>query len=123
MTAPFPRDNDYFGSSLGLTASALLVGANGDSSGARGLNGDASRSDAQYEGAAYLFSRQGTGYTQSAYIKAMNAEHDDAFGEFVALSDDAIVVSAIYESGSVGGINGDQASNGAAKSGAVYVFR
>jgi trimeric autotransporter adhesin len=123
MTAPFPRDNDYFGASLGLTATALLVGANGDSSGAHGLNGDASRSDAQYEGAAYLFSRQDNSFTQSAYLKAMNAEHDDCFGEFVALSDDAIVVTSIYESGAVGGINGDQTSNGASKSGAVYVFR
>jgi hypothetical protein len=123
MSAPIPRDNDYFGASLGLTATALLVGANGDSSGARGLNGDASRNDAPFEGAAYLYSRQGKSYTQSAYLKAMNAEHDDAFGEFVALSDDAIVVSAIYESGGVGGINGDQADNSVSKSGAVYVFR
>jgi hypothetical protein len=123
MTATVPRANDYFGSSLGLTDTALLVGANGDRSGAQGLNGDPMRSDAQYEGAAYLFARQSQSYLLSAYIKAAAAEHDDALGEWVALSDSMAVVSAIYESGSVGGVNGNQKDNGASKSGAVYVFR
>jgi hypothetical protein len=123
MTATVPRANDYFGSSLGLTDTALLVGANGDKSGAQGLNGDPMRSDAQYEGAAYLFARQNQSYLLSAYIKAAAAEHDDALGEWVALSDSMAVVSAIYESGSVGGVNGNQKDNGASKSGAVYVFR
>jgi hypothetical protein len=123
MTATVPRANDYFGASLGLTDTALLVGANGDRSGAQGLNGDPMRSDAQYEGAAYLFARQSQSYLLSAYIKAAAAEHDDAFGEWVALSDSMAVVSAIYESGSVGGVNGNQKDNGASKSGAVYVFR
>jgi hypothetical protein len=34
-----------------------------------------------------------------------------------------LAVSAIYESGSVGGVNGNQKDNGASQSGAVYVFR
>jgi hypothetical protein len=123
MTATVPRMNDYFGSSLALTDTALLVGANGDQSGAQGLNGDPMRSGAAYEGAAYLYARQSQSYVLSAYIKAAAAEHDDAFGEWVAMSDDMVVVSAIYESGSVGGINGNQKDNSASKSGAVYVFR
>ena len=59
------------------------------------------------------------------YLKASNAEANDAFGYDVALSADGytLAVSAANESSNASGVNGDQANNLSYQSGAVYVFR
>jgi len=59
------------------------------------------------------------------YLKASNAEREDAFGQGVALSADGytLAVSATYESSNATGVNGNQANNLSYHSGAVYVFR
>ena len=123
LAAPVPRASDYFGARVALTDTALLVGSNGESSGARGLNGDASRTDGAGSGAAYLYARQGESWTESAYIKSENSDKTDDFGFYVALSDSTVVVSAIWEASATQGINGNAGDNSASKSGAVYVFR
>ncbi|MBK8171582.1 MAG: hypothetical protein IPK60_14710 [Sandaracinaceae bacterium] len=58
------------------------------------------------------------------YIKASNAQAGDRFGETIALSNDGttLVVGAPFEDSAATGINGNQSSNAAADSGAVYVF-
>jgi hypothetical protein len=123
LAAPVPRASDYFGARVALTDTALLVGSNGESSGARGLNGDTSRTDGAGSGAAYLYARQGQTWTLSAYIKSENSDKTDDFGFYVALSDSMVVVSAIWEASAAHGIDGDASNNSASKSGAVYVFR
>jgi hypothetical protein len=123
LAAPFPRRSDYFGASVALSSGLLVVGATGDASGARGLQADPSRSDANASGAVYLFGRQPMGWVRSAYMKTSNAEANDAFGDHVALDGDTVVVGAIGESGTGMGTTGDPASNALTESGAVYMFR
>jgi len=102
---------DLFGTSVALSVdgSVLAVGATAETAGA---------------GAAYVFTRSGTSWMQSAYIKASNAEANDSFGDSVALSDDGgtLAVAAVFESSAGRGIDADQTDNSAGNSGAVYVF-
>jgi cysteine-rich repeat protein len=59
-----------------------------------------------------------------AYIKASNTDANDEFGFRVALSADGstLAVSTIREASAASGVGGNQSSNSAADSGAVYVF-
>ena len=59
------------------------------------------------------------------YLKASNTNPVDAFGATVALSDDGytLAVTAAGEDSNASGVNGNQANNSSADSGAVYVFR
>lgn len=118
---------DTFGVSMALSASGevLAVGAFSEDSEATGIDGDQASNGARDSGAAYLFRRDDSGWVQEAYVKASNAEADDHFGFRVALSSDGatLIVSAHEESSVAVGVNGDQTSNSAADSGAVYVFR
>ena len=79
---------------------------------------------AESAGAAYVFTRAGTRWSQQAYIKAWNADPGDFFGHEVALSADGrtLAVGAHGEGSSATGIGGDQSDNSIAGAGAVYVF-
>jgi hypothetical protein len=117
---------DHFGSSVALSANGdtLAVGAPLEDSAATGVNGNAASNSASGSGAVYVFSRSGTQWSQQAYVKASNTEADDNFGSSVALSGDGstLAVGAPAEDSAATGIDGNQASNGATNSGAVYVF-
>jgi hypothetical protein len=119
-----PADN--FGQPITLSAdgSTLAVGAQGESSSATGVGGDQTSNATQASGAAYVFTRSGTTWSQQAYIKASNPDRLDFFGLGIALSADGatLAVGAKDESSSATGIGGDQTSNAAVNSGAVYVF-
>ncbi|MBI5773279.1 MAG: cadherin domain-containing protein, partial [Verrucomicrobia bacterium] len=73
-------------------------------------------------GAAYVFTRSGTTWTQQAYLKASNTGELDYFGYSVAVSGDTVVVGAYWEDSNATGVNGTQADNSAAESGAAYIF-
>jgi hypothetical protein len=76
-------------------------------------------------GAVYVFVRDGLGtWSQQAYLHASNAGANDVFGQGLSLSADGSVlaVGAPEEDGGSTGIGGDEASNTASDSGAVYVF-
>ena len=117
---------DEFGGSLVLSGdgSVLAAGATRESSGATGIGGNQADKSKGESGAVYLFGRSGTRWSQLAYIKASNTDAGDAFGGSLTLSPDAgtLAVSAIFESSAATGVDGDQASNAATYSGAVYVF-
>src|SRR5207253_708201 len=86
-------------------------------------NGDQATNAFQYFGAAYVFVRNGTNWTQQAYLKASNSDREDFFGSSVAISGDTIVVGAPYEDSSASGVNGDQGNyNFGVEFGAAYVF-
>jgi hypothetical protein len=108
--------------SVAISVDTLVVGAAGESSNARNVNGNQSDNSAPNSGAAYVFLRSGTNWVQQAYLKASNAEANDEFGDRVAMSGDTIVVSAGGESSSATGVNGNQSNNNATSSGAAYVF-
>jgi hypothetical protein len=120
---------DNFGTSVAVSGDTVVVGASNEHSNATGVNGDQSDNSAIEAGAAYVFVRSGTNWTQQAYLKASNTdgvlpneEFGDEFGNSVAVSGDTIVVGAWGEDSSATGVNGDQGDNSAVDSGAAYVF-
>ena len=100
----------------------LVVGANHESSNATGINGDQSDNSVPDAGAAYVFTRDGTVWSQHAYLKAFSTGVDDRFGRAVAISDDAIVVGGFFEDSNATGINGDPTDNSMPEAGAAYIF-
>jgi len=109
---------------LSADGTTLAVGAYGEASAATGIGGNEADSSAPLSGAVYVFTRRGTTWSQQAYIKASNTGMGDSFGTSVALSADGstLAVGAYAEASTATGIDGDQASNTAPISGAVYVF-
>ena len=111
---------DNFGLSVSLSGNMLAVGAYREDSNATGVNSSAeSDNSATNSGAVYIFRRPGSTWQQEAYIKASNTDASDQFGYSVAISSDALAVSAVGEAS----INGDPTDNNAGSSGAVYVFQ
>ena len=102
----------------------IAVGAQHESSSARGVNGNQANDDAYNSGAVYVFARSGGSWMQQAYVKASNAGNGDHFGNAVALSADGntLAVGAFWESSAATGVNGNQDNNSIPQAGAVYVF-
>jgi hypothetical protein len=118
--------NDFMGWSLALSANgnALVVGALFESSNATGIDGNGSDNSAPNSGAAYLFVRAGSSWSQLSYLKASNTGAGDLFGIGVATSDDAntLVATARGEGSNATGVNGNQLNDLKPQSGAAYVF-
>ena len=117
---------DGFGASLALSSDGniLAVSATGEDSAAIGINGNQSDNAALNSGAAYVFVNADGVWEQQAYIKASNTETGDRFAHSLALNLDGSVlaVTALWESSSATGINGDESDNNAINAGAAYVF-
>jgi hypothetical protein len=114
--------NDHFGCSVSVSGDTVVVGAFGESSSATGINGNQNDNSAFYSGAAYVFVRNGTNWSQQAYLKASNTGIQDDFGYSVSVSGDTVVVGALYEGSNATGVNGDQSDDSAEEAGAAYVF-
>jgi hypothetical protein len=116
-------DADQFGYSIALSGDTLAVGAYREDSNATGVNNGGENDDSQADaGAVYVFTRDGTVWSQQAYIKASNAGSGDRFGNSVALAGDTLAVGAYRERSNATVINGDESDNSLADAGAVYVF-
>ena len=89
---------DLFGLSVAISGDTLVVGAPYEDSSATGVNGNQTNNSATDSGAAYVFVREGTNWSQQAYLKASNTGANDEFGISVAISGDTVVVGAGYES-------------------------
>lgn len=113
---------DEFGISLAISGNTVVVGARGEDSSATGVNGNQSDNNATDSGAAYVFVRSGTSWTQQAYLKASNTGGADNFGSSVSIDGNVIVVGAPGEDSSAVGINGNQFDNSATNSGAAYGY-
>ena len=101
-------NGDRFGGAVAIDGDTLVVGADWE-------DGIADNS-----GAAYVFTRDGTGnWSEQQILKASNVGGEDWFGSAVDIEGDTIIVGARNEAGN--GIDGpaDNSENGA---GAVYVF-
>jgi len=90
--------SDYFGWSVSISGDTVVVAANREDTGG---------TDA---GAAYIFTRSGTTWTEQAKIQASDAQATDYFGYSVAISGDTVIVGAWKE------------SPGAAAAGSAYIF-
>ena len=120
------KEGADFGDAVALSndGNTLVVGAYVEDSSAAGINGNQMDHSMDGAGAAYVFTRSGTTWSQQAYVKASNPGEGDQFGFAVAISGDGntLAVSAIEEGSKATGINGDQADDSAAGTGAVYVY-
>ncbi len=113
---------DRFGWSVGVSGDTVVVGALTESSAATGVDGDQWNDAAGWAGAAYVFGRRGSTWTQEAYLKASNTDPGDEFGVSVGIAGDTVVVGAVYEDSAATGVDGDQSSDALTQSGATYVF-
>ncbi|MFT7668397.1 MAG: hypothetical protein ACI8X5_001089 [Planctomycetota bacterium] len=112
-----------FGSSVSLSGDTLAVGAVGEGGQSTGVNGDESFQLPWKAGAAYIYRRAGTTWTQEAYVKALNTATMNHFGWDVATSGTLAAVGALTEDSPSPGINGDQPQNTTfGNYGAVYVI-
>ncbi|MBI2928237.1 MAG: FG-GAP repeat protein [Verrucomicrobia bacterium] len=111
--------HDEFGRSVAVSGDTLVVGANRESSNGTGVNGNQVDNSASGSGAAYVFVRRGTIWSQQAYLKASNTGTNDRFGWSVAVSGDTVVVGAFEEDSKATGVNGNQRENTDADSGAA----
>ena len=90
--------DDYFGTSVALSGNTLVVGAYYEDSNATAVNGEQGNDATVHAGAAYVFERATDGsWSQTAYLKAFNADQEDRFGGAVAIHGNTIAVGAINE--------------------------
>lgn len=113
---------DAFGTSVSISGDTVVVGARFEDSDASGVGGDGSSNAANNSGAAYVFVRDGSSWSQEAYLKASNTDPGDRFGTAVSVWDDLVVVGAPSEDSGSSGVNGDESDN-STSAGAAYVFR
>ncbi|CAM8671775.1 FG-GAP repeat [Comamonadaceae bacterium] len=128
LKAPNAQATDRFGTSVGISGDTIVVGAQQEDSNQTTItNGGTASSDntATNAGAAYVFVRSGSTWSQQAYLKASNAELGDNFGQSVGISGNTIVVGADGEDSALTSVtNGNSITinNAATDSGAAYVF-
>jgi hypothetical protein len=141
IKAPNPRPYNSFGVRLALSGNGgmLAVAAYLEDSSGRGIRPPTlepfliqdmlnawreHRNEAEESGAVYVYTRSGSTWTAGAYVKGSNTDAGDEFGSAVALSGDGrtIAVGAHGEDSGARGVDGNEADNAAADSGAAYVF-
>lgn len=129
LKPPFTGLNDDYGFAVAIDADTIVVGAQGEDGNQNTItNGTGASSDNSLgeSGAAYVYKRTGSTWTQEAFLKAPNLDAGDSFGIRVAISGDTVAVAASSEDSNQTTItNGSTASgdNTAGGSGAVYVFK
>jgi hypothetical protein len=105
---------------VALDGNTLVVGAQAEN-GSINSTAENSNDDAPTAGAAYVFTRDGSVWSQQAYLKAHNADEGDWFGSSVALAGDTLVVGAHGEAGDANSTTASP-NNNAPYAGAAYVF-
>jgi FG-GAP repeat protein len=120
---------DSFGVSLSLSddGNTLAAGSHDEDCLATGVNPPGCNTDQKSDtsaGAAMVFVRSGSTWTEQALLKASNTGKGDWFGARIAVSGDGnvVAVGAPLEDSSAQGINGKQDDDSASEAGAVYVF-
>jgi hypothetical protein len=120
LKASNARISNRFGHSVALDGNTLVVGAQAEN-GSINSTAENSNDDAPKAGAAYVFTRDGSVWSQQAYLKAHNADEGDWFGSSVALAGDTLVVGAHGEAGDANSTTASP-NNNAPYAGAAYVF-
>ena len=86
--------DDEFGWSVAISGDIVVVGAPNEDSSATGVGGNQADNSATDAGAAYVFVRNGTTWSQQAYLKASNTTPGDQLGWSVAVSGETVVAGA-----------------------------
>ena len=116
---------DEFGHSVAIAGNTIVIGAPGVDISATEADGDRSNifGERRYNsGAAYVFTREGTTWSQQAYLRASNSEDGDHFGYAVSIANDTVVVGAPHKKSNAVGVDVDGNPLAADSGGAVYVF-
>ncbi len=117
--------NDTFGLSVSIDGSGnrLVVGSKSEDGNGKGVNSAINESSSN-SGAAYVYSRSGSTWTPTAYLKAKNTTAGDRFGRSVAISKngDHILVGAPEEDTAGNCVNSTNLTNTNNNQGAMYSF-
>lgn len=120
------RADALFGNSVSVQGDTVAVGSLHESSIATGVNGNQNDTSAPGTGAAYVFTRAASTWSQQAYLKASNTNTSSnvtgGFSIAVSLSGNTLAVGCYVEASSATGANGNGADTSALNAGAVYVF-
>ena len=114
---------DRFGTAVAVAGDTVVVGAPQEDSGTTGINSTPDEG-ASAAGAAYVFVRSGTAWSQQAYLKPAavgTTQAGDQFGISVAVAGDTVVVGATVEDSGTTGINSTP-NETASDAGAIYIF-
>ena len=130
LMASNAEDGDSLGCSIAISddGNTMVAGAFDEDSLLRGIQPPTEGSnDAASDvstGAAYVFVRTGSAWTQQAFIKATNTRLNDQFAWALSLSRDGntLAVGSHLEDSGAKGLNGDQEDATAEDSGAVYIY-
>ncbi|NBX91626.1 MAG: hypothetical protein EBQ85_00155, partial [Proteobacteria bacterium] len=135
LKAPNTFAGNRFANTVAISGDTIVIGSAFESSSQATITNGPTASANQSlssSGAAYVFKRTGTTWTQEAYLKAPNPDSGDMFGAnyyqgVVAISGDTIVAGAWGEDNSQttirnGTFDGADLGN-APDSGAAYVFK
>jgi len=133
LKATNPGSSNYFGMSVAIAGTTIVVGARGESVNSTAINNadnppSSGGTTGDFVGAVYIFKRDASGdWNQDAYLKASNAEANDNFGT-AAIDLDIVVIGASGEGNASTAINNvDNVaivdSGMASGSGAAYVFK
>jgi FG-GAP repeat protein len=113
---------DFFGTAVAMDGDTLVVGARNEASSASGVDGNQSDEGAFGCGAAYVFVKSASGWTQQAYLKPSNPLRCLQFGSSVDIDGDTIVIGAEREFSSATGVDGVDSGLAIHGAGAAYIF-
>lgn len=128
VVPPEPTDGDRFDDAVALSddGTTLAVGARDEDSSGIGVTDPLGRDElATDSGAAFVYARDGAGWSLQAFVKAPNADAGDAFGASVAISSDGnvLAIGAPHEDGGARGVGGPSEDDSTFDSGAAYLYR
>ncbi len=104
---------DMFGQSVAIDGDTVVVGAPYERSSETGVSGIGDDDSVEGRGAAYVFVRAGTEWSQQAYLKPSNAGAEHLFGNAVAVDAEGGTIAV--------GAPGDRTGDGMGR-GSVHVF-
>jgi len=121
---------DSLGCSIAISddGNTMVAGAFDEDSLLRGIQPPTEGSNDQASdvstGAAYVFVRKGTVWTQQAFVKATNTRLNDQFAWALSLSRDGntLAVGSHLEDSGASGLNGNQEDATSEDSGAAYIY-
>jgi hypothetical protein len=123
LKSPKPIAGDQFGIAVGVYDGRIIVGADNDSRNASATETSPPLESAQASGAAYLFRKQNDDWIFEKFLKPVNSDAWDYFGQSVAIEGARIIVGSPWEDGGGIGNEGQPADNTIGEAGAAYVFK
>ena len=124
------NNDDFFGGNRGLalnkTGTTLAIGTIWNSSSNLGVTSESNNIGSLTQaGAVYFYTKSGSSWAKTSFLKAPNTGSSDHFGVSVAMDETGatLVIGAALESSNATGVAGTgQTNNGTSGAGAVYAY-